>query len=189
MDATELSCLRDNLPYFCSMIQKIIRLGAAAVLVVLSVLQFIEGEIGNGIFLFLLAGIPVLLYFRHERMIMALWYLRKQDMVNASKHLMAIRNPENTLIKGQLAYYYFLQGVMVAQTNLNKAEVFMKKALQTGLRQKLDRATAKLQLASMAMSKRRKVEAQSLLTEAKKLDEKGMLSNEIKMLQQQMKRI
>jgi hypothetical protein len=110
-------------------------------------------------------------------------------MSSAAKHLSAIRTPETTLLKGQLAYYYFLQGVLVSQTNLTKAEQWMKKALQTGLRQKEDQAMAKLQLAGMALSKRRKIEAQTLLTEAKKLDTRGLMSDQIKMLKDQLKRI
>jgi hypothetical protein len=39
------------------------------------------------------------------------------------------------------------------------------------------------------MQKRRKREAQQLLTEAKKLDKHGMLAGQMKMIQQQMKKI
>ena len=39
------------------------------------------------------------------------------------------------------------------------------------------------------MQKRRKREATTLLNEAKKLDKQGMLSEQIKMMQQQMKKI
>jgi len=39
------------------------------------------------------------------------------------------------------------------------------------------------------MQKRRKREATSLLAEAKKLDKHGMLADQVKMMQQQMKRI
>lgn len=175
--------------YLCGMIQRILRLGLAALFLGLGIWQFIEGEIGNGIFWTLITSIPVFLFFRHERILLALWYLRKQDMVTAGKHLAAISTPETTLVQGQLAYYYFLQGVLVSQTNLNKAEQWMRKALQTGLRQKEDQAMAKLQLAGMALSKRRKIEAQTLLTEAKKLDSRGLMTDQIKMLQQQLKRI
>ena len=90
------------------MIQRILRIGIAVLFFGLGIWQFIEGEIGNGIFWVLLTAIPVFLYLRHERILMALWYLRKQDMASAGKHLAAIRTPESTLIKGQLAYYYFL---------------------------------------------------------------------------------
>jgi hypothetical protein len=39
------------------------------------------------------------------------------------------------------------------------------------------------------MTKRRKREAQLLMTEAKKLDKHGMLAEQLKMMKQQMKRI
>jgi hypothetical protein len=171
------------------MIRKYIRLAIAVAVFGTAIWQFTDGEIGNGIFLILLSGIPLLFHFRNERILLALWYVRKQDFAKAEKQLSAIGYPEKTLLKGQLAYYYFLQGLMTSQTNLSKSETWMKKALATGLRLKQDRALAKLQLAAMAMTKRKKKEAQILLTEAKKLDDKGMLSDQVKMLQQQMKRI
>ena len=65
----------------------------------------------------------------------------------------------------------------------------LKKALSTGLRMKTDQAMAKLNLAGIAMAKRRKREAQILLTEAKKLDTRKLLDEQIKMLQAQMKRL
>lgn len=171
------------------MLNKIIRLGLTAILTVIAVIEFADGHIGNGIFLVLIAGLVLFTYFRNERMILALWYMRKQDMVKARKHVDAIRNPEGTLVKGQLAYWYFLKGVLESQSNMNKAESYIRKSLKTGLRMKQDQAMAKLQLAGIAMSKRRKREAQALLTEAKKLDTRGMLDDQIKMFKQQLKRI
>ena len=52
-----------------------------------------------------------------------------------------------------------------------------------------DMAMAKMSLAGIYLQKRRKREAQQLLTEAKKLDKHGMLSGQMKMIQKQMKRI
>ena len=52
-----------------------------------------------------------------------------------------------------------------------------------------DLAMAKLQLAGVAMTKRRKREATNLIAEAKKLDKHGMLKEQIQMLKQQMKKI
>ena len=52
-----------------------------------------------------------------------------------------------------------------------------------------DQAMAKLSLAGAAMSRRRKREAQTLLTEAKKLDKHGLLDEQMKMMKDQMKRI
>lgn len=171
------------------MLSKVIRLGLTAALIIWSLFQFFQGHIGNGIFLFLLAGIPLLTYFRNERILAAFWFLRKNDMEKAKKHLDAIRNPEQSLIRSQLAYYYFLQGIMESQKGVGKAETLLRKALSTGLRMKTDQAMAKLNLAGLAMAKRRKRGATQLLSEAKKLDEKKMLDDQIKMLQNQLKRI
>lgn len=171
------------------MLNKIIRLGLTTLITAFAVYQFIEGEIGNGISLILLAGLVLLTYFRNERMMLALWYMRKQDMTKAAKMVNGVKNPEGSLVKGQLAYWYFLKGVLESQTNMNKAESYIRKSLSTGLRMKQDQAMAKLQLAGIAMSRRRKREAQTLLTEAKKLDTRGMLDDQIKMFKQQLKRI
>ena len=171
------------------MIRRYLRLALAAAILAFATYQFIDGSWGNGIFLTLMAGFPVLLHFRNERILMALWYLRSQNFTKATSQLDALKHPDQTLIKGQLAYYFFLRGLMLSQTNLAQAESFMRKALNTGLRMKSDQALAKMQLAGMAMSRRRKQEAQALLTEAKKLDDKGMLSEQLKMLKEQLKRI
>lgn len=171
------------------MLSKYLRLGLTAVFFGLSVWQFIEVEIGNGIMFFLLSGLVLFTYFRNERILQAFWFLRKNDMPKAQKALDHIKNPEQSLIKGQLAYYYMLQGMIQSQSGIGKAESYLRKALKTGLRQKHDQAMAKLQLAGIALAKRRKREAQVLLTEVKKLDTRGMLSDQVKMLKQQMKRI
>jgi len=64
-----------------------------------------------------------------------------------------------------------------------------KRALKLGLSMDHDLAMAKLSLAGISMQKRRKREATNLLQEAKKLDKRGMLKEQIKMMQQQMKKI
>lgn len=110
-------------------------------------------------------------------------------MPKAQKALNRIKNPEASLIKGQLAYYYMLQGMIESQNGIGKAETYLRKALKTGLRLKQDQAMAKLQLAGIALAKRRKREAQVLLTEVKKLDTRGVLNDQVKMIKQQMKRI
>jgi hypothetical protein len=65
----------------------------------------------------------------------------------------------------------------------------MRKALNTGLRMKHDQAMAKLNLAGIAIAKRKKREAMVLMSQVKELDERGMLNEQVKMLKQQMKRI
>lgn len=171
------------------MLSKYLRLGLTAIFFGLSVWQFIEVEIGNGIMWFLLSGLVLFTYFRNERILQAFWFLRKNEMDKAQNALNKIKNPEQSLIKGQLAYYYMLQGMVQSQSGIGKAESFLRKALKTGLRQKHDQAMAKLQLAGIALAKRRKREAQVLLTDVKKLDSKGMLNEQVRMLKQQMKRI
>ena len=78
---------------------------------------------------------------------------------------------------------------MVSQTNMNEAERFFKKAIELGLSMDADMAMAKLNLAGIAMTKNRKREAQTLLTEAKKLDKHNMMDDQIKMMKDQMKKM
>ena len=77
---------------------------------------------------------------------------------------------------------------MVSQTNMNAAEKFFKNAVNLGLSMDHDLAMAKLNLAGIAFTKRRKLEAQRLLSEAQKLDKRNILSEQIKMMKQQMKK-
>ena len=58
-----------------------------------------------------------------------------------------------------------------------------------GLNMNQDLAMAKLSLAGILMQKRRKREATMFLNEAKKLDSQGLLNQQIKLMQTQMKRI
>lgn len=76
-----------------------------------------------------------------------------------------------------------------SQRKVGKAETLLKRALNTGLRMDQDKALAKLNLAGIALSKRRKKEAQILLTEVKRLDTKNALAEQTKYIKQQMKRI
>jgi Tfp pilus assembly protein PilF len=155
----------------------------------LSVWQFVEGNIGNGIMWLLVMGLVILTYFRNENVLMAFYYLRKNNMPKAKKALERIKHPEQSLTKGQAAYYYMLMGMIESQQGIGKAESLLRKSLGMGLRQKHDQAMVKLQLAGIAIAKRRKREAMVLLTEVKKLDSKGILNEQVKMIKQQMKRI
>lgn len=171
------------------MFNKIYKIVIAAIAVAFAVYQFIEGNIGNGILLVLLAGIFVFLYFKNEMILMAFLRLRKQDFPGAKKWLDRIKNPETALTQKQQGYYWYLHGLMVSQTNITQAEKHFKKAIKLGLSMSQDLAMAKLNLAGIAMTKRRKREAQMLLAEAKKLDKHKMLDDQIKMMKQQMKKI
>ena len=171
------------------MFNKNIKLVLAVAVFAWAIYQFIESNIMNGISLVLLAGIFVLLYFKNEFILLAFLQLRKQNFAGAAKWLNYIKNPSSALVTKQEGYYNFLHGILVSQTNITQAEKFFKKALKLGLNMKHDVAMAKLQLAGIAMTKRRKREATTLINEAKKLDKQGVLTEQIKMLKQQMKKI
>lgn len=171
------------------MFNKNIKIVIAVLIVAFAIYQFTLNEIMNGIFLILLAGIFVFLYFKNEMILLAFWKLRKQDFPGAMKWLDKIKSPEAALVTKQQGYYNYLHGLMISQTNMTKAEKFFKKALSLGLSMDQDIAVAKLNLAGIAMTKRRKREATTLLTEAKKLDKHNMLAEQIKMMKQQMKKI
>ncbi|RRO20132.1 DUF2892 domain-containing protein [Flavobacteriaceae bacterium 14752] len=170
------------------MFNKIIKLILAALVFAFAVYQFIESNIGNGILLVLLSGIFVFLYFKNELILLAFLRLRKQDFQGTKKWLDKIKNPEAALTKKQQGYYNYLHGLILSQTNMTKAEKYFRTAIRLGLSMKHDLAMAKLNLAGIAMSKRRKREAQMLIKEAKSLDKHNMLGDQIKMMKQQMKK-
>jgi len=171
------------------MFNKNIKIGIAIAIVAWAVYEFSNKHIGNGISLILFAGLFVFLYFKNEFLLLAFLRLRKQDFPGAQKWLGYIKNPSGALIKKQEGYFNFLHGLLVSQTNLTQAEKYFKKALKLGLSMGHDVAMAKLQLAGVALTKRRKREATNLIAEAKKLDKHGVLAEQIKMMKQQMKKI
>lgn len=171
------------------MFNKNIKIVLAGIIFALAIWQFIEGNIGNGIMWILLSLIFVFLYFKNEMILMAFLRLRKQDFTGAKKWLDKIKDPEKALTQKQQGYYWYLHGLMVSQTNITQAEKFFKRAIRLGLNMDQDLAMAKLNLAGIAMTKRRKREATNLLAEAKKLDKQGMMKDQIKMMKQQMKKI
>jgi tetratricopeptide (TPR) repeat protein len=171
------------------MFNKNIKLVITALIIAYAIFQFVEGYIGNGIFLILLSSIFIFLYFRNEIILLAFLRMRKQDMAGTEKWLEKIKKPETALTTKQQGYYNYLYGIIFSQKNLTQAEKYFRKALKLGLNMDYDVAMAKLSLAGIAMQKRRKREATTLLQEAKKLDKNNMLSEQIKMMQQQMKKI
>tara|TARA_R100001369_G_scaffold91706_1_gene133770 strand:+ start:3799 stop:4362 length:564 start_codon:yes stop_codon:yes gene_type:complete len=170
------------------MFNKNIKLVLAALVIAAAVWQFFENNIGNGIMLIFLSLIFIFLYFKNEIILLAFLRLRKQDFPGAKKWLDKIKNPEASLVKKQQGYYYYLNGLMVSQTNMNEAEKYFKKAVSLGLNMSADMAMAKLNLAGIAMTKNRKREAQTLMKEAKALDKHNMLDDQLKMMKQQMKK-
>lgn len=172
-----------------AMFPKVIKIVLAVLTLGFSVYQFIQPNIGNGIALIFLAGVFVFLYFKNELILLSFLRLRKQDFDGTMRWLQRVKNPTLALTQKQQGYYYFLHGVIESQKNLTKAERHFKKAISLGLNMKHDLAMAKLSLAGIVMQKRRKREATTLLNEAKKLDKQGMLTDQIKIMQQQLKKI
>lgn len=171
------------------MFHKNIKLILAGLITVWAVYQFSQVNIMNGIFILLLAGIFILLYFKNEFILIAFLHLRKQNLNKTQKWLHYIKNPKTALTIKQQGYYNYLHGLVLSQTNTRQSEKFLRKAVKLGLSMKHDLAMAKLQLAGIAMTKRRKREATNLMAEAKKLDKHGMLKEQIKLMKQQLKKI
>ena len=168
---------------------KYIKLGIAAVLVVLAIFLFAEREYGWGFFALLIAVFPVIFYFRNENILIAFWFLRKEEMEKTKNWLNKITNPETQLIPKQMGYFNYMKGIVAAQDNdLSGSEKYMKDALNYGLSFDHDRAMANLSLAGAAMAKGKKRDAEAYIKEAKKNDSKGMFGDQIKMMNEQMKR-
>src|SRR5699024_2324971 len=126
------------------MFNKNIKLAIAGLILAYAVYEFTEGFIGNGIMYVLIAGIFVFLYFKNEMILLAFLQLRKQNFDGAKRWLDRIKNPETALVKKQQGYYWYLHGLMLSQTNMNKAEKYFKKAIRLGLSMNHDLAMAKL---------------------------------------------
>ncbi|MBE7684858.1 DUF2892 domain-containing protein [Tenacibaculum piscium] len=171
------------------MFNKNIKLIIAGVISLWAIYEFAQVHIMNGISILLLAGIFVFFYFKNEFILLAFMQLRKQNFEGTKKWLAYIKNPSTALIQKQEGYFNYLQGIMLNQTNITQAEKFLKKAVKLGLAMDHDLAMAKLQLAGIAMTKRRKREATILMNEAKKLDKHGMLKEQMQMMKKQMAKI
>ncbi len=168
--------------------------------IVLAILIFAGGvycmlgkEYGWGGFLIFLSIFPVFLFFKNEFLLLTFYHLQKQNIDSAEKWLGYIKNPTSQLVKGQEAYFYYMKGLLISQKqekgSIRESETLLKKALNLGLKQNHDIAAAKLNLAMAAMTKGRKREAETLLQEAKKHDTSNMLTDQIKSMREQMKRV
>ena len=173
------------------MFNKYIKIVLSLIFFALSIQQFIDGavgSIGNGIMLILLSLVFVFLFFKNEFLILAFFQLRKQNLDGANRWLNRIKNPKSALTTKQQGYYNYLKGLIISQENMNQAEKYFRTAISLGLNMDHDLAMAKLNLAGILFTKRRKIEAQKLLKEAQDLDKNGMFNDQIKMMKNQMKK-
>ena len=141
---------------------------------------------GWGILVFLLGGIILLTFFFNENMLIAQFYLRKDNMVKSKEWLAKITDYEKQLNKSQHGYYNLLIGLLESRKAPMKSEKYFKKALSLGMKMSHNIALAKLSLAGIAMAKRNKREAQMYLQEATKEDKNKLLADQIKMMKGQL---
>jgi len=141
---------------------------------------------GWGILVFLLGGLILLTFFFNENMLIAQFYLRKDNTAKAEEWLNKITNYEKQLNKTQHGYYNLLIGLLESRKAPMKSEKYFKKALSLGMKMSHNVALAKLSLAGIAMAKRNKREAQMYLQEATKDDKNKLLADQIKMMKGQL---
>lgn len=141
---------------------------------------------GWGISVFLLGGLILLTFFFNENMLIAQFYLRKDNTAKAEEWLNKITNYEKQLNKSQHGYYNLLIGLLESRKAPMKSEKYFKKALSLGMKMSHNVALAKLSLAGIAMAKRNKREAQMYLQEATKDDKNKLLADQIKMMKGQL---
>jgi tetratricopeptide (TPR) repeat protein len=163
-----------------------IRLILAAIVLGASVTLMVFGHWGWGIPLVLVAVLIAVTFLFNEKMLIAQYYLRKDNMDGAAEWLEKINNYETQLYKGQHGYYNLLIGLIESRKAPLQAEKYFKRALSMGMTMDHNVALAKLSLAGIAMAKRNKREATLYLQEAKKADKNKLLADQIKMMKDQM---
>lgn len=169
------------------MIGFIIRCALMGLSLYATVMLFYEGYWGWGITMILPLAIIGFSFFRNENMILALNQMRLGNTEKAKKYINRISAPQ-FLPKKQHAYVLFLKAVLGTQElGFAKSEQLLRKALQMGLRTGQDNAVARLHLAGICAQTGRKKDALTLLAEAKKMDDSGMMKDQIVQMQRQLK--
>lgn len=163
-----------------------IRLIFAAIVLGAAVTLMIFGYWGWGILSVFIAILIAATFFYNEYMLIAQYYLRKDNMDKAAVWLTRIKNPETQLFSGQQGYYNLLIGLVESRKAPLQSEKYFKRALSLGMAMDHNIALAKLSLAGIAMAKRNKREATLYLQEAKKADKNKLLADQIKMMKEQM---
>lgn len=163
-----------------------VRLIIGGLLLGASIAIFFTNVWGWGILGVFLSILVFVTFFFHENMLLAQWFLRKDDMAKAEVFLRKITNYETQLIRVQHGYYNLLIGLIESRKTPMQSEKYFKKSLSLGLHMDHNVALAKLSLAGISMAKRNKREAQMYLSEAKKADKNKLLADQIKQMKDQM---
>lgn len=168
------------------MVGFIIRCVVALGVLSLNVYAFYSGHWGWGIVVIFLSALVILSFFRNENMILALNQMRLGNHDKANHYLKRISRPD-LMPRKQHAYVLYLKAMLGTQElGFAKSEQLLRKAMALGLRTSQDNAVARLHLAGICAQTGRKTEAQSLLSEAKKMDKNGMMKEQISLMQKQM---
>ena len=167
------------------MITRLLKILLAASSLAYTVYLFTKAQTGAAIGMIFVTIILTLATLRSMRLVMAFVQLRQQNMDKARVWLSRVS--ESSLWPRQRGYYYFLMGSMTMEQNMNDAEKFIKRALHLGLKQDHDKAAANLNLAIVASTRRKLPEAKRLIKESKRLDTKGALARDIKMVEDAIK--
>jgi len=177
--------LRTIQPKIPPMLIRLFKLLFAAASLAYTVLLYTQGSWGAAVGMTLLSIVLVLANLRSVRLVVAFANLRMQRMEEAVKWLNRIKPSQ--LWPGQRGYYHFLLGSVTMQSNLNEAESHLRKSLTLGLKQDHDKAAVKLNLAVCMSAKQDRKKAMIMIQEAKRLDTKGMLKNDIKQVEAMIK--
>jgi len=172
--------------YSITKMSNIVRLVIACIVMGAAVALCVFGFWGWGILVLFLGGVVLLSFFFNENMIIAQWFLRKENTDKAETWLLKITDYEKQINKNQHGYYNLLIGLIESRKAPLKAEKYFKKSLSLGMKMSHNIALAKLSLAGIAMAKRNKREAQMYLQEATKDDKNKLLTEQIKMMKGQM---
>ncbi len=159
------------------------------IMIIGSIYFFFQKNYFYGVIFLLLSFLPIFFLFRNEFLLLAFFKIKKRDMKGLKKYLGYVKNPKLQLVKSQLAYYYFLHGILYSESNIHQSENYMQKALDIGLKFKQNIAIAKLNMAIASLSKGNKKKAELLLLEAKKTDIHGLLHEQIQIIKIQMKKM
>lgn len=166
--------------------RNIVRLVIACVVLGIAVALAVFGFWWWAVLVLLIGGLVLLTFFFNENMLVAQYFMRKENMPKAETYLGRITDYETQLYRNQHGYYQLLLGLIESNKAPMKSEKYFKKALSLGMKMSHNIALAKLSLAGIAMSKRNKREAQMYLSEAQKADKNKLLTDQIKMMKGQM---
>ena len=166
----------------------IIRSILTAGLLFLTVYTFYTGYWGWGITLIFVTAIVGMTFIYNENLALSLNQMRAGNQEKARRYINRITHPELIPVRRQRAYAIYLQAIMnVQDAGFTKSEAQLRQALALGLKRGHDNAMARLQLAAIMAQTGRQRDALTMLAEAKKFDNTGMMKEQIKMMESQLK--